>query len=79
VADRAGAAAPADLVPGEILPPAAPSRPDANATRALVGRLVRGGEISAELLTLVDGKLAEAVSKAADYAGKAIAPGTVAT
>ena len=31
------------------------------------------------VLTLVDGPLADAVSKAADYAGKSIAPGTVAT
>jgi integrase len=45
----------------------------------LVGRLVRGGDIPSELLTLVDGPLAEAVSKAADYAGKSIAPGTIAT
>ena len=47
--------------------------------RALVGRLVRGGDISPELLTLVDGPLADAVVEAADYAGKSIAPGTVAT
>jgi integrase len=45
----------------------------------LVGRLVRGGDISPSLLTLVDGPLADAASKAADYAGKSIAPGTVAT
>jgi integrase len=62
---------------GEILPPAA--RPDAGAARALVGRLVRGGDISPELLILIDGPLADAVSKAADYAGKSIAPGTIAT
>ena len=68
-----------DSASGEILPPTAPSRPDATAARALVGRLVRGGDISADLLQLVDGPLAEAVSKAADYAGKAIAPGTVET
>ena len=49
------------------------------AAKALVGRLVRGGEVSPELLQLVDGPLADAVSKAADYAGKAIAPGTVET
>ena len=73
------AAIPADSVHGEILPPAARSRPDTNAARALVGRLVRGGDISPELLILVDGPLADAVSKAADYAGKSIAPGTVAT
>ena len=35
--------------------------------------------MSADLLRLVDGPLADAVSKAADYAAKAIAPGTVAT
>lgn len=75
--DRRDDAAPADPVPGEVLPPAA--RPDARAARALVGRLVRGGDIAPELLALVDGKLAEAVATAADYAGKAIAPGTVAT
>jgi hypothetical protein len=79
MADRSGAAATPDPVSGEILPPAAPSRPDATATRVLVGRLVRGGDIAPALLTLVDGPLAEAVSKAADYAGKVIAPGTVAT
>ena len=44
------------------------------------GRAARTrGDISPELLTLVDGPSAEAVSKAADYAGKSIAPGTVAT
>jgi hypothetical protein len=72
----AAAAAPTQ---GEILPPAVQSRPDTNAARALVGRLVRGGDISPALLTLVDGPLADAASKAADYAGKSIAPGTVAT
>jgi hypothetical protein len=50
-----------------------------NTSAARVGRLLRGGDISPELLTLVDGPLADAVSKAADYAGKSIAPGTVAT
>ena len=79
MADHAGAAAPPDPVPGEIFLPVARSRTDANAARALVGRLVRGGDIAPALLTLVDGPLADAVSKAADYAGKAIAPGTVAT
>lgn len=73
-----GDAASAGPVAGPVLPPAARSRPDA-AARALVGRLVRGGDISPALLTLVDGTLAAAVSRAADYAGKAIAPGTVAT
>ena len=62
----------------EILPLAPTSRPN-GAAKALVGRLVRGGDISADLLQLVDGPLADAVSKAADYAGKAIASGTVAT
>ena len=62
-----------------ILPPAVRLRPDANAARALVGRLVHGGDVSPELLTLVDGPLADALSKAADYVGKSIAPGTVAT
>jgi hypothetical protein len=61
----------------EILPPAA--RPDASAAKALVGRLVRGGDLPPALLTLIDGPLADAVSKAADYAGKSIAPGTVET
>jgi hypothetical protein len=79
MADRSSTAIPADPVHGEILPPAARSRPDADTARALVGRLVRGGDIAPALLTLVDGPLAEAVSKAADYAGKSIAPGTVAT
>src|SRR5689334_3641245 len=51
----------------------------ASSAKALVGRLVRGGDVSPALLTLVDGPLADAVSKAADYAGKSIAPGTVAT
>jgi integrase len=78
VADRPDDA-PAVPARGEILPPVAQSQPDVDATRALVGRLVRGGEISPELLTLVEGPLAVAVSKAADYAGKSIAPGTVAT
>jgi integrase len=62
-----------------ILPPTVRLRPDANAARALVGRLVHGGDVSPELLTLVDGPLADALSKAADYVGKSIAPGTVAT
>ena len=56
-----------------------PPSPGPTALKALVGRLVRGGDVSADLLTLVDGPLADAVSKAADYAGKAIAPGTVET
>jgi hypothetical protein len=72
-------AIPADPVHGEILPPPALPWPGASAARALVGRLVRGGDISPALLTLVDGPLADAVSKAADYAGKSIAPETVAT
>jgi integrase len=72
-------AVPADPVHGEVLPPPARPWPGASAARALVGRLVRGGDISPALLTLVDGPLADAVSKAADYAGKSIAPGTVAT
>ncbi|HEY3846803.1 MAG TPA: hypothetical protein VGL95_06790 [Acetobacteraceae bacterium] len=79
MADRAGAAAPPDPVPGEIFPPAAPLRPDAGAARALVGRLVRGGVVSADLLRLIEGPLAAAVATAADYAAKAIAPGTIAT
>ena len=79
MADRPDAASAADPARGEILPPVVRSRPDTNAARALVGRLVRGGDISPALLTLVDGPLADAVSKAADYAGKSIAPGTVAT
>jgi hypothetical protein len=45
-----------------------------------LGRAPRArGDISPELLTLVDGPLAEAVSKAADYAGNAISAGTVET
>jgi hypothetical protein len=71
--------APAAPARGEILPPIAQSLPDVNAARALVGRLVRGGDVSPELLTLVDGPLADAVAKAAEYAGKSIAPGTIAT
>jgi len=77
--DRRDAGAPSDPVPGEILPPAIPSRPETASARSLIGRLVRGGDISPNLLTLVDGPLADAVSKAADYAGKAIAPKTVET
>ena len=76
---REPTSASSDPVQGEVLPPTTPSRPDATAARALVGRLVRGGDVSPDLLQLVDGPLAEAVSKAADYAGKAIAPGTVET
>ena len=71
-------AALSDPVQGEILSPAS-SQPNVTTARALVGRLVRGGDISPDLLPLVDGPLADAVSKAADYAGKAIAPGTVET
>ena len=63
----------------EILPPPAPGRPDAGAARALVGRLVRSGAVPESLLVLVEGPLADAVATAADYASKAIAPGTVAT
>jgi integrase len=69
-----GPAAPAQ---GEILPPAAPS--DANAARALVARLVRGGVVPPTLLALIEGPLAAAVATAAEYAAKAIAPETVAT
>ncbi len=76
---REPTSASSDPVQREILPPTAQSRPNAAAARVLVGRLVRGGDISADLLQLVDGPLAEAVSKAADYAGTAIAPGTVET
>jgi hypothetical protein len=72
VGDQTDTAASAEPARGEILPPVAPSRPDANAARALVGRLVRGGDISPELLTLVDGPLADAVAVAADYADDAI-------
>ena len=61
---------------GEILSPAS-SQPNVTTAKALVGRLVRGGEVSPDLLQLIDGPLADAVSKAADYAAKAIAPGTV--
>ena len=63
----------------EILPPAAPSRLDAGAARALVSRLVRSGAAPESLLVLIEGPLADAVATAAEYAGKAIAPGTVAT
>ena len=66
MADRPDVASSADPARGEILPPVVRSRPDTNAARALVGRLVRGGDISPALLTLVDGPLADAVSKAAD-------------
>jgi integrase len=77
VDESPGSAARAEPARGEILPPAA--QPDVSAAKALVGRLIRGGDVSPELLTLVDGPLADAVSKAADYAGKSIAPGTIAT
>ena len=73
--------------PAEIMPPLAPARRAAvpiNGTRgtdarALVSRLVRCGAVPPDLLTLVEGPLAEAVAKAADYAAQAISPGTVAT
>jgi len=78
VADHPGDA-PAASAPNNILPPVVRSQPDTSAARALVGRLVRGGELSPDLLTLIDGPLADAVSKAADYAGKAIAPRTIET
>jgi integrase len=77
VADDAHDATLSEPARGEIPPPAA--RPDATAVRAVIGRLMRGGAIPPDLLTLVDGPLADAVSKAADYAGKSIAPGTLAT
>ena len=77
--DAPDVALPVDPAYGEILPPEVLSRLNASAARTLIGRLVRGGDISPELLTLVDGPLADAVSRAADYAGKSIAPGTVAT
>ena len=64
--------------PPARLPVPAPSLPDAGATRALVGRLVRGG-MGRRTAALIDGPLATAVSKAADYAGKSIAPGKIAT
>ena len=76
--DAPDTAVPVDPAYGEILPQVL-SRRTASAARALVRRLVRGGDISPDLLTLVDGPLADAVSKAADYAGKSIAPGTVTT
>lgn len=76
VADRPDDA-PAEPTRGEILP--AVIRPDANAARALVGRLVRASDLPPDLLALVEGPLADAVSKAADYAGKSITPGTVET
>jgi integrase len=63
----------------ERLPVPAPSLPDAGAAHALVGRLVRGGVVSADLLRLIEGPLAAAVATAADYAAKAIAPGTIVT
>ena len=47
----------------EILPPPAGLAPTTNAARALVGRLVHRGDVSPELLTLVDGPLAEALSR----------------
>ena len=47
--------------------------------RALVSRLVRCGAVPPDLLALVEGPLADAVAKAADYAAQAISPGTVAT
>jgi integrase len=62
-----------------ILPPAAASPLDTGAARRLVARLVRSGTVPEDLLALVDGKLAEAVATAADYAAQAIAPQTVAT
>ncbi|HTU54929.1 MAG TPA: hypothetical protein VMF62_13255 [Acetobacteraceae bacterium] len=63
----------------EILPPAAPTLPDPSAARVLVGRLVRSGAAPESLLVLIAGPLADAVATAAYYAGKAIAPGTIAT
>jgi hypothetical protein len=75
VADAPDAAVPVDPAYGEILPPEVLSRLNVSAARTLIGRLVRGGDVSPELLTLVDGPLADAVSKAADYAGKSLAPG----
>ena len=63
----------------EILPSSAPSLPAPAAARALVGRLVRSGAAPDSLLALIAGPLAEAVATAGDYAGKAIAPGTVET
>ena len=63
----------------DILSPVIPARPDAETARALVARLVRGGVVSPDLLALLEGPLAQAVATAAEYAAKAIAPGTVAT
>lgn len=63
----------------DILSPVIPARPDAQTARALIARLVRGGVVSPDLLALLEGPLAQAVATAAEYAAKAIAPGTVAT
>jgi hypothetical protein len=57
-------AIPVDPVYGGILPPEVLSRLTASATRALVGRLVRGGDISPDLLKLVDGLLARIAGSA---------------
>jgi integrase len=63
----------------DILPPVALTPGAASTARALVARLVRGGAISADLLALVEGPLADAVATAAEYAAQSIAPGTIAT
>ncbi len=69
---------------GDILPPAAPEKderpaaatPDTGRALAVVSRLARAHPISDELRGLLEGKLGEAVSAAADFAGDAIAPAT---
>ena len=69
--------------PGEVLPPASgvpPTSsavsPDAGRALAVVSRLARSHPSSDELRCLLEGKLGEAVSAAADYAADAITPAT---
>ena len=70
--------------PGQVLPPTSdPSvasspagSPDASRALAVVSRLARSHPLSDELRGLLEGKLGEAVSAAADYAADAIAPAT---
>ncbi len=70
--------------PGDILPPFAatsaasstPATPDTSRALAVVSRLARSHPMSDELRSLLEGKLGEAVSAAADYAADAIAPAT---
>src|SRR4051812_24428364 len=78
-ADPPGSPAPGAAI-GEVLPPKAPTAVEAapataaraESALAVVRRLARTQHLPAELIAVLDGKLADAVVVAADYASDAI-------